>query len=162
MNGTRFFGMLAGVCSAFLSTTVIAYDGGDRFDRAFNSAAKRASLPAQATKPECKSGICEYQLSPRGRLSVLYSGDRKTIDEVAAYFSPDPAGGNDAVIVANVLIRVFGSSAPETVRRAAIEQLFAGATGAQRDGETSIGGWRYVLRPSDGRDIRLYVKNLSR
>jgi hypothetical protein len=136
-----------------------ALDRADRFDRAFNKAAKTAGVEHRAKPGRCDKTTCEFLIAPRGRLSVVHDGGQRTIDEVAAYFDADARGGHDAIEVSKVLFDVFGADQPRDVRAAARVQMIEGAISAKRDGEISLGRWQYVTRPNDGRDIRLYVRS---
>lgn len=142
-------------------TQVSALPGASRFQTSFNGVAKKHGVPLRAAPAKCDGSLCKYDLSPRGHISVSYGDSTKRIDEVSAYFSPDVVGGEDAIGAVNVLIRVFSPELSEQTKRAAVDAILAGATGSRRDGEITLGKRRYVMRPSDGRDIRLYVTSID-
>ena len=158
MRGRSAFAIIA----AMYSTLAAALDRADQFERGFNKEANRLRVSIRAGAARCDDTGCNYNLSPRGALWVGYTGNNRAIDEIAAYFDPDARGGHDALEAIAVLIAVVGSDQPPSVRSDALKVLVGSATSALRDGEITLSRWRYVLRPSDGRDIRIYVRKVAR
>lgn len=155
-------GMIVVFATVLGAIQALALDRADRFENGFNKAAAKLGVSMRAGIPNCGSAICDYDLAPRGRLSIVYSGAAKSVDEIAAYFDPNPRGGLDAIDAAKILLAIVATDQPRPLRDAALQSLLKSATGDRRDGEVTLGRWRYVVRPSDGRDIRLYVRAADR
>lgn len=139
----------------------LALEPADRFDRDFNRAAKTANIQHRAGKAGCNAATCDFVLKPSGRLSVVYEGDRKKVGEFAFYFPPEARSGSDVIDVLGAMIELLAKDQPRATREGARLHLIESAAGTARDGEFRLGRWSYVLRPNDGRDVRLYIRSID-
>lgn len=146
------------VLKALLASGASALERADRFDRDFNRAAKIAKIQHRSQKAECNAATCEYILTPAGRMSVVHSDSNMMVVEIAFYFPPEVRSGADVMDVLGAMIGLVSKDQPKLTREGARLHLIEQAAGSARDGEIRLGRWRYVLRPNDGRDVRLYIR----
>ncbi|KAF0231668.1 MAG: hypothetical protein FD175_576 [Beijerinckiaceae bacterium] len=145
--------------SMLAASTSAALEPAPRFDRDFNRAAKAANIQHRASSAECNTATCEFELKPTGRMSVVFDGAQKMVDEVAFYFPPEARSGADVIDVLGAVLDLLSRDQPKALREGVRLRLVEQAAGKARDGEFKLGRWTYVLRPNDGRDVRLYVRS---
>lgn len=150
--------IMASVVLALVPALATALEPAMRFDRDFNRAAKAAGIPHRAGNAICNAATCEFEMTPTGRISVVHDGDRKKIDEIAFYFPAETRSGADVIDVLGGMLDLLSREQPKAAREGVRALLVERATGKARDGEQRLGRWTYVLRPNDGRDVRLYVR----
>lgn len=143
------------------NTIALAIEPADKFDIAFNRAAKNVKIEHRAGKSVCNTVTCEFELKPSGKLSVVYEGKNKIVNEIAFYFPPEARSGSDVSDVLHAMIDFISKDQPKNIRDGVRLYMIERAGGPARDAEYQLGKWRYVLRPNDGRDVRLYIRALN-
>ena len=146
------------ICIAMLLTSGLALAQQVKpLTNSLHFAYQRASGPAMRfIDCDKDAGSCRHDMD-RGAY-VIATGDGKgtPIDELAAYFGPDKPGAAQATLFVMASMKLFSPSTSESIRGAAVRQIVESAATSRR-GEVTLNGVKYVLRGSDGNDIRVYV-----
>jgi hypothetical protein len=107
---------------------------------------------------DCKQegGACRHNMDRGAYVLAAGDGARSPVSEIAGYFGPDKPGAAQATLFMMASMKLFSPSVADRARGEALQKVVDSAA-ATRRGEVLLGGVKYVLRSSDGNDIRVYV-----
>jgi hypothetical protein len=107
---------------------------------------------------DCKqeAGACRHDLDRGAYVLARGNGEHAPVEEIAAYFGADKPGAAQATIFVMSSMKLLSPSASERSRGDALKKIVNDAATSRR-GEVIVAGIKYVLRASDGNDIRVYI-----
>jgi hypothetical protein len=116
----------------------------------------KAGLPMRFVDCQQEGGQCRHDLDRGAYVMVVGNGTGTPVEEVAAYFAPSRPGAAHAISFLLAAAKVFSPNASPKERGQLVDRLVTASASTQR-GEVTFMGVRYVLRASNGQDIRVYV-----
>jgi hypothetical protein len=101
---------------------------------------------------------CNYSGGDGIRIVATADEDSGPVAEIAAYMPSASESMVSAALLLEAFVATFSPELDPGWRASVVKKMLSDAAGPLRDGEMSTARVRYVLRPPDGADTRVYVR----
>ena len=128
---------------------------------AYNQLDTITPISLKGCTPGDDIAFCEYEGRGQIRFRTVGQSIDAPIRELGVYLPITEKVGTDAAYVLTKLLVIFTPSVDHSRRQDALRSLVSGAAESGRRGEAIVEDVRYVLRASDGRNVRIYVTRLD-